>query len=261
METEVEQVHKGKGIFNPEWLSEQGMKPFPLRHINAKKDHLQNLKYSIQTNGFNRKEPLIVAKSTRDPEANGMILDGRNRAVVCDQIRVETGTLPNIAITYETVKDVAHAKLRQIYYESQHLNRKDSEDALAHIIELYQEVKEEIPELGMQKNLDEVLGKEAGFGASDKTQLMAVCHKINLFQQKQLVKENERMKDPRKPGSFDPTTDWVDTSKTPEVIADSKPIKTFATEFETTCVCGKKTNYAINALLYESGKLKLEQVN
>jgi|GEM_PF-5975765 len=260
MATEVEQVHKGKGIFNPEWLSEQGMKPFPLRHINAKKDHLQNLKHSIQTNGFNRKEPLIVAKS-KDPEADGMILDGRNRCVVCDWIKIETGTLPSLHITYETVKDVAHAKLKQIYYESQHLNRKDSEDALAHIIELYQEVVEDIPELSQQKTLEEVLGKEAGFGASDKTQLTAVCFKLNRWQQKQLLKENERMKDPRKPGSFDPTADWVDTTKTPEIATDSKPVKTFATEFETTCACGKKTNYAINALLYESGKMKLEQVN
>jgi len=264
MAIEVEQVNKAKGVgfFNPDWFKEQGIQGFPIKHIEVKSEHIQNLKKSLMDNNYNKDEPIILAQCKTDEFVTGWVLDGRHRLIACNMVLMEKGELPNIRISHELVVNRKRARWRQIYYEAQHLLRKNSESAAAHIVEIEQELLKEDPKTPKQMTFD-YLVKEGGFGKDDLIIANAAYNRLKIEEVKEERKRQALMAPPR---VREPEVkgDWTDGNireSTSDVITPTITFKEFTSELETKCVCGKKTNHAVSVKVFENGKVKLEQVN
>lgn len=245
-------------IFEPPFFNQLHLKGFPIRNLSVKSRHTQNIKDSIKVRGYDEDKPIIVATS-KDAEANGYVLDGRNRLVACYWIEQESGQLPAITIKHEQVKDLAHAKMRQIYYESQHLLNKPSEDACDHILVLYEEVKELDPSITKQSSLVQYLGKEAKF--DNETMLKAVVSRIEKHEKKQQDLARD-IYEPRRPSQDEEAKgSWATgVAKDPRQEQKEMSFKSYAGELELTCNHGKKMNIALNIKIFDDGTTKLEQV-
>ncbi len=257
MATAVEQTSE-EDVFNPFWLADLGqLQGFQIRHLDVKSNHMQNLKESIKTRGWSKDEPVIVCKS-KDPKANGYIADGRHRLIVCEWIRKETGELPTIPIVFEQVKDFAHAKLRQIYYESAHLLKKSSDNAKEHIIQLWSEVQTLDPKISEGVMLDQYFEKEGKF--NDKTRTLAVIAQIQRHEEKERKKmlQEQAYKNETK---VKPDASWKIAKPQQKSMEEMSkmPFKRYTADLEMTCAHGKKTNVAVTVKLFENGTVSLEQ--
>lgn len=250
--------------FNPPWIKDiiPTFLPFPIRHINTKSTKLQDLKHSILTTGYNDKEPIVVARS-KDPLANGYVMDGRNRLTACDMIFRESGSkmesLPAITVRYEQVPDLAHAKLRQIAYESKWLLGKTPEDAADHIITLYEEVKQEKPEIFQDEALDKFFQTEAKI--SDVPMLNALVARIERHEEKERKRhEKEQSTEDNK---VKPTRRHAKggEQRTMEEAGGKKVnFKSYTSEVEYVCVHGKRQTIPLNVNVYEDGRVTTEAV-
>lgn len=183
-------------------------------------------------------------------------------------ILIETGQLPNIKFVFEPVKDLVHAKLRQIFYESPHLLRKDSDEAGEHIVELYEDIKRMNPEMFGQRTIEETLLREGKFEKSNVTLISVIANRITKFEEKLERKRQEKIShsQPRKAAQVGEEVydDWGEKRGTGPPISTAKPkilSRSFAAELETTCACGKKTNHGLNVNVFDDGTVGLELVN